>query len=78
MKALRDILFLSLYTSLLSSDKNSTAVLPSAANSRNRGGGGGGGGVPVYYRSILNVINRENLIPEDIEAICLSLNPDLS
>jgi exonuclease III len=39
------------------------------ANSRNREGGG----VAVYYRSILNVINREDLIPDNIEAICLEV-----
>jgi hypothetical protein len=29
-----------------------------------------GGGVAIYYRSILNVINREDLIPEQVEAVC--------
>jgi hypothetical protein len=36
------------------------------ANSRNRESGG----VAVDYRSILNVINREDLIQDNIEAIC--------
>ena len=32
-----------------------------------------GGGVAIYHRSILNVIDRDDLVPEDVEAVCLEI-----
>ena len=37
------------------------------AKNRNRDGGG----VAIYHRSILNVIDRDDLVPADAEAVCL-------
>jgi hypothetical protein len=32
-----------------------------------------GGGVAFYYRSTLNVINRTDLVPAEVEAVCLQI-----
>ena len=32
-----------------------------------------GGGVAIYYRSVLNVMNRQDLIPANVEAVCLKV-----
>ena len=32
-----------------------------------------GGGVAIYHRSILNVIDRNDLVPADVEALCLEI-----
>ena len=32
-----------------------------------------GGGVALYYRSTLNVINRTDLVPAEVEAVCLEI-----
>ena len=32
-----------------------------------------GGGVAIYHRSILNVIDRDDLVPEDVEAVFLEI-----
>jgi hypothetical protein len=32
-----------------------------------------GGGVAIYYRSVLNVMNRQDLIPANVEAVCLEV-----
>ena len=32
-----------------------------------------GGGVAIYYRSILNIKNRQDLIPANVEAVCLEV-----
>ena len=32
-----------------------------------------GGGVAIYYRSVLNVMNRQDLIPANVEAVCLEI-----
>ncbi|CAB4032892.1 RNA-directed DNA polymerase from transposon BS, partial [Paramuricea clavata] len=39
------------------------------AKNRNRQGGG----VAIYHSSILNVIDRDDLVPEDVEAVCLEI-----
>ena len=39
------------------------------AKNRNRDGGG----VAIYHRSILNVIDRDDLVPADVEAVCLEI-----
>ena len=36
-------------------------------NDRNRDGGG----VAIYYRNCTNTVLRYDLIPEDLEAICI-------
>ena len=32
-----------------------------------------GGGVAIYYRSILNINDRDDLVPTDVEAVCLEI-----
>ena len=32
-----------------------------------------GGGVAIYHRGILNVIDRDDLVQEDVEAVCLEI-----
>ena len=39
------------------------------AKNRNRDGSG----VAIYHRSILNVIDRDNLVPAYVEAVCLEI-----
>ena len=39
------------------------------AKSRNREGGG----VAIYHRRILNIIDRDDLVPTDVEAVCLEI-----
>ena len=53
----------------ISTDTISIPGYDMVAKNRNRQGGG----VAIYHRSILNVIDRDDLVPEDVEAVCLEI-----
>jgi exonuclease III len=53
----------------ISTDTVSIPGYDMVAKNRNRQGGG----VAIYYRSILNVFSRDDLVPEDVEAVCLEI-----
>ena len=53
----------------ISTDTVSIPGYDMVAKNRNRQGGG----VAIYHRSILNVIDRDDLVPEDVEAVCLEI-----